>query len=110
MNEIQDALRIFAERAKEIVGKELVRIVVYGSYARGDFNKDSDVDVMVLTTLAEDDIKAKEYQLYDAAFDVLMDYLVDISVMLINVDSFEYWLGALPFYDNVKREGIVIAG
>ncbi len=27
-----------------------------------------------------------------------------------NEEQFNYWLGALPFYDNVKHEGVVING
>ena len=40
----------------------------------------------------------------------LMDYGVDISVVIKNENQFNYWLGALPFYDNVQREGVVLNG
>lgn len=44
------------------------KVIVYGSYARGDYNENSDIDVMVLTSLAEEDITEVEYKLYDIAF------------------------------------------
>ena len=47
-------------------------------------------------------------RLIDLAFDFQMDYGGDISVVVKNKDQFEYWLGALPFYNNVKKEGIVL--
>ena len=91
-----------------LFSQDLRKVIVYGSYARGDFNEDSDVDVMVLTSLAESEIKPIEYRLYDIAFDFLMEYGVDISVIVKNEEHFKYWLGALPFYDNVEKEGVVI--
>ena len=33
-----------------------------------------------------------------------------ISVNIKNADHFHYWLGALPYYDNVEKEGVVLAG
>ncbi len=48
--------------------------------------------------------------LYDKAFDFLMKYGLQISVIVKNEEHFNYWLGALPFYDNVNREGVEIFG
>ena len=86
------------------------RLLVYGSYARGDYTENSDVDIMVLTSLPEDKIEPVEDSLYDVAYDILMEYGIQISVIVKNEEHFKYWLGALPFYDNVEREGIEISG
>ncbi len=50
--------------------------------------------------------------MFDLAFDFQMQYLVDTSVIVKNKEHFEHWLGALPFYDKVQREGgaVWIAG
>lgn len=107
---VRDIMVLFSQEVKRVMGDELRKVIVYGSYARGDCNENSDVDVMVLTSLAEEDITEVEYKLYDIAFDFLMEYGVDISVIVKNEEHFKYWLGALPFYDNVEREGVVISG
>lgn len=107
---IQDILLNFSKEAKKILGSDLRKVIVYGSYARGDYNTQSDIDIMILTSKPEEEIRPFEYQLYDVAFDFLMEYDVDISVIVKNEDHFTYWLGALPFYDNVQREGVVIDG
>lgn len=44
------------------------------------------------------------------AFDLFMEYGIDISVIVKNKEHFIYWLGALPFYDNMEKEGVVICG
>lgn len=107
---IQSILVLFAREAERVLREDIEKIIVYGSYARGDFGKDSDVDIMILTSRPEEEIRPVEYELYDVAFDFLMEYDVDISVIVKNKDHFNYWLGALPFYDNVEREGVVIHG
>lgn len=110
MDKIQDILLEFSKEAKKIIGSDLKKVIVYGSYARGDYNENSDIDIMILTSQEEEAIKAAEYKLYDVAFDFLMEYGVDISVIVKNESHFQYWLGALPFYDNVEKEGVVIDG
>ena len=110
MKDIQAILLDFAEKAKGILGKSLQEIILYGSYARGDYTEYSDVDLMLLTTLSDREIEKIEGEVFDLAFDFQLDYGIDISVILKNKEQFNYWLGALPFYDNVKREGVVIHG
>ena len=110
MKDIQAILLDFAEKAKGILGKSLQEIILYGSYARGDYTEYSDVDLMLLTTLSDREIEKIEGEVFDLAFDFQLAYGIDISVILKNEEQFNYWLGALPFYDNVKREGVVIHG
>lgn len=110
MEEIKSVLSAFSEEAQRVLGNNLRKIIIYGSYARGDYNENSDIDIMILTSLQEDVIGAVEDQLYDVTFDFLMEYGVNISVIVKNEEHFKYWLGALPFYDNVEREGVVING
>ncbi|MFR2713948.1 MAG: nucleotidyltransferase domain-containing protein [Pilosibacter sp.] len=100
----------FSEEVKKILGKSLRKIILYGSYARGDYTENSDIDLMILTTLTDKEIEKIESNIYNLAFDFLMDYGVDISVVIKNEEQFNYWLGALPFYNNVQREGVVLNG
>ena len=108
MKSTHDIILGFSQQVKKILGDKLTKIILYGSYARGDYRENSDIDIMVLTTLTDDEIGEIETKIFDLAFDFLMDYSVNISVIIKNEEHFNYWLGALPFYDNVKREGIVL--
>lgn len=103
-------IMLFSKEMQRILGKSLKKVILYGSYARGDYTENSDIDIMVLTTLTDTEIEKIESQIYDVAFDFFMDYGVDISVVIKNENQFNYWLGALPFYDNVQREGVVLNG
>lgn len=106
----REIIMSFARKLRKILGKNLKQVILYGSYARGDYTEDSDIDIMVLTTLTDKEIEQIETEIYDLAFDYLMDYDVDISVVIKNEEQFNYWLGALPFYDNVRKEGMVLNG
>ena len=110
MEDIQNILLLFAQNVRKLIGKNLSKILVYGYYARGDYNENSDIDIMILTSLPENKIEPIEDALYDIAFDFMMEYEIQISVIVKNEEHFKYWLGALPFYDNVEREGIEIVG
>ena len=110
MEDKRKILEAFTNEMQKIFGRSLKKIILYGSYARGDFEVNSDMDLMILTSLSDDEIKRLENEVYDMAFEYEMTYGIVISVNVKNEDHFNYWLGALPYYDNVKKEGIVLAG
>ena len=110
MVNMRDIILKFSQQVKNILGDKRKKVILYGSYARGDYRADSDIDIMLLTTLTDKEIGKVETEIFDIAFDFLMDYGVDISVIIKNEEHFNYWLGALPFYDNVQREGVVLDG
>ena len=89
---------------------KLTKVIVYGSYARGDYNSSSDVDVMILVKMSDNEIKKIENQVYDLAFDIEMDTGVDISPIIKNEEQYEYWLDTLPFYKNIHEEGVIVNG
>lgn len=98
----------FALKAKELLGSRLSKVILYGSYARGDYRENSDVDVMLLVKMNDDEIKNSISEIYDLAYDIELEREVHISVVMKNEEQFEYWEDTLPFYRNVRREGIEI--
>jgi uncharacterized protein len=82
--------------------------LVYGSYARGDYNENSDVDVMILVNTPLEKINSYYDQVSDCAFDFMMKYGVDISPVIKNVEHFNYWKDDLPYYHNVLKEGVAV--
>lgn len=108
MADKKEIIYSFARVLKQMLGDRLTKVILYGSYARGDYNENSDVDIMVLTTFSDEEIEQIESKVFDLAFDFLMEYGIDISVIVKNDEHFYHWLGALPFYNNVDKEGIVI--
>lgn len=110
MKDNQKVIKAFVKEVQEVFGKSLYQIILYGSYARGDYKDNSDMDIMILTSLTEQEIKDIENTIYDIAYEYELSDEVMISVNIKNVEHFNYWLGVLPYYDNVRKEGIVLAG
>ena len=52
-NQTQDVLFQYVNRIHEIYGRELKAVILYGSYARGDYKADSDIDIMILLDLSD---------------------------------------------------------
>lgn len=105
---ISDLMGEFAKDMKQQFGKDLSQIIVYGSYARGDYTENSDVDVMILVKTPENNIRNYADQVSDCAFDYLMKYGVDISPIIKNEEHFNYWADNLPYYRNVRDEGVIV--
>ena len=103
---ISDIIQDFAENARRLLGNSLDSVILYGSYARGDYSEFSDIDVMLLVSLTEDQIKEISDQISDLAFDYMMKYGADISPVITNTDHFNYWVDNLPYYRNITDEGV----
>ncbi len=103
---ISDIIQDFAENARRLLGNSLDSVILYGSYARGDYSEFSDIDVMLLVSLTEDQIKEISDQISDLAFDYMMKYGADISPVITNTDHFNYWVDNLPYYRNIRDEGV----
>lgn len=103
---ISDIMHEFAKNVRKLLGDSLDSVIVYGSYARGDYSEFSDIDVMLLVSLEEEEIKRISDQVSDLAFDFMMKYGVDISPIITNTDHFNYWADNLPYYRNVRDEGV----
>ena len=82
------------------------KIILYGSYARGDFREDSDVDVMILVDLNDEEIRAKRRLLSEVTFAFSYDDEIEIMPIVKNFEFFNRWIGANPFYNNVNNEGV----
>lgn len=104
--EISKLLIKYTEEITEIYGKHLRRVILYGSYARGDFREDSDIDIMILVDLPDETINSYSEQLSAATFDMNLDYDIMIMPIVKNVDHVLYWETVYPFYGNVMKEGV----
>ena len=103
---ISNIIQDFAKNVRKILGNSLDSVIVYGSYVRGGYSELSDIDVMLLVYLGEEEIKKISDQISDLAFDFMMKYGVDISPVITNIDHFNYWVDNLPYYSNVRDEGV----
>ena len=108
---ISKSIDEFIKGVNEILGKRVKKIILYGSYARGDYNKSSDIDIMILTDLSDSEMYSYFVKISDMAYDIEAENNFDIefSPLLKNIDKFNAWLDTLPFYINVQKEGVILS-
>lgn len=99
-------LQEYVKDIRNLYGSNLKAVILYGSYARGDFNEESDIDLMILVDLSDEEIRNKSRALSDITFDYNFENELDIMPIVKNIEHFNKWLRAYPFYNNVKNEGI----
>lgn len=95
---------------KEIFEDKLKKIIIYGSYARGNNDDESDLDIMVLLDMDEKEIKKKRDEVINLTVDLTTRYGIVLSIIENNYNYFYDWTDVLPFFANVNREGIEIYG
>ena len=101
-------LKEYALGIKRIYGNALKAVILYGSYARNDFNEDSDQDIMILVDLSEEQISTTREQVSEYTYDFNMQYDLEIMPVVKSEEHFNYWRAAYPFYKNVNQEGVKI--
>ena len=53
MEEKRNILKNFVDKMEKLFGKSLKKLILYGSYARGDYKENSDIDIMILTSMSD---------------------------------------------------------
>lgn len=80
------------------------KVIVFGSYARGENRKDSDLDLIILLNkkkITRIDEKRIKYPLYDIEFESGQV----ISPLVLSKSDWETRHKITPFYQNVVSEG-----
>lgn len=80
--------------------------ILFGSYARGDAEPGSDIDVLLLVDASRQDISARNWQVGDLAAELLLDYGIVVSPIVENRDYFNENVDVLPFYRNIERKRV----
>ena len=96
------------ESAKELLGDKLHSIILYGSYARGDFNEDSDVDIMILADIDDSEIWKIRNKMCEVTSDLALELDVLVSARIKSRQIFEKWVDTLPYYKNVRKDGVML--
>ena len=105
-NKIDKIIKKFISQVSDLIGDRLKKVILYGSYARGDYNKSSDVDIMILTDLNDKEIEDYRDKISDIAFNIELDKEIYISPIIKNIDKYNARVNVIPFYMNIQKEGV----
>ena len=110
MEQMNECLESYIDQIKNIYGEHVRNVILYGSYARGDFKPDSDIDIMILLDITDLDIKKFAKSLSNITFDFNMEHDMDIKPIAKDISHFHKWVDVYPFYKNIQQEGVVLYG
>ena len=97
------AINELIENLKEANGDNLVKVILYGSKARGNSTQDSDIDIMVV--LKDNiDVMKERFKVYDIVWSVCYVYDLLISVIIKNKSDYDKFDTSL--LKNIRDEGI----
>ena len=106
---IKSIVEQFALELKKVYGTALRNVILYGSYERGDFEKDSDIDIMVLLDIPQEEISKARKQISDISDQFDLDHDVVLAPVIQNYHMFQQYMPASKFYQNVQKEGVMLA-
>lgn len=94
----------------QLLQDNVYKIVLYGSYARGDFTKESDIDILILLNCTKEQVMQYRKQISRLSSRIGLNNDIEISLLLRDRETFEKGKNILPFYQNIKKEGVEIYG
>ena len=89
-----------------IFNSNIDMIILYGSVARNEATPLSDIDVAVVLKTTMDSKTQNEFISWCADMDLKYDRV--FSVIDIQAENMERWGELLPFYKNVKKDGVIL--
>jgi len=92
--------------AREVLGDKLEKVVLFGSYARGDYDEESDVDIFILADIELEDADEKRRKIRDCMGYIDLEYDVVICLCMGCSAIFHKFVGVTPFYKNVVKDGV----
>lgn len=104
MQDIIEIVKEFKKRVSDVFGE--VELILFGSYAKDTYEKESDIDVFVIMD-RDVNLKIREI-IYDIAYEVGLEYDVVLDVSVYSKFEWEKYRSVLPFFMNIEKEGIFV--
>ena len=103
--EIKSLLEKLKSGLKQIYGERFKETYLFGSYARGDFDPDSDIDVLIVLSDFEK-YGAELKRTSELIGNLSLDYGTTVSVVFTRLR--EWQMDKLPLLLNIHAEGVMI--
>lgn len=81
-------------------------IILYGSMARNEATDESDIDVAIIVKNQMDNDTKRQFVSWVADMDIRYERV--FSIVDIQESNMMKWEKVLPFYQNIRKEGIIL--
>lgn len=95
---------------REFMRSDLVKMILYGSCARGDFKEHSDVDIALLVKGDRTDSWKYSDKIDEVATELALKYFAVVNFVLLPYDEFEEKKSWYGYFKNIDKEGIKLYG
>ena len=105
----EQALEILSEayeRCQKLYEGRVCDAYLYGSYSRGDFHAESDVDIMMTVDLDANGLRRSQRDLSKINSKLSLTHDITVSINAEPLTQFREYEDVLPYYRNVRKEGI----
>ena len=97
--------KAIVECYRVVYGDDIVEIVLYGSYARGDYAEDSDIDIAAVVHGSREELQEKLKVVWDVSAELGVENDIIVSPTVIPYEEFMKYKQTLPYYRNIAEEG-----
>ena len=107
-----EAISILSEiynSCNPIFNNMIKQAFLYGSYARGDYHSESDVDILLAVDIPTEEISKYRNSVAIITSDLSLKHDITVSVTVKSFDHFLKFAKIQPFYKNVIEEGVQYA-
>lgn len=108
LDNLSPLLEGYREAIEQILGNKLKRMILYGSYVRGDFKQDSDLDIMILADIQTEEVGNYSDRIYDVTYDFEVKYGMEINPVVQSIQTYEQWKNAYPVFRNIEKDGVAV--
>ena len=91
-----------------ILNDDCRQIILYGSYARGDFTADSDIDIAILTVCDRNQVKTYGSQIDELSTRIGLDTMAIVNFICLPYSEFVEKKSWYPYFRNIDRDGIIL--
>lgn len=98
MEKKEKAIRDFVERIREKFKDKIEGIILFGSYARGEATKLSDIDILIVLKELPKEWEKRIESVMDETSEIALVYGIKISPLLLSKEE---------FLDNINSEALL---
>lgn len=99
-------IRYYTEGLHTIYGDRLVNVTLFGSYARGDFTDVSDIDVLIVVDLSEEELETFRKAMIHLTFETNLEHDVEIEPIVMNAADYFRFEAVHPLLKEIKKDGV----
>lgn len=107
---IENIKKEATDLVKTLMGKDLIKVILYGSCARGDYTQDSDIDIALITDCDRMEVKMYSDKIAAVSTQLAMKYFAVVNFVCLPYAEFMQKKSWYLYFPNIETEGEVLYG